>query len=76
MGVELPKHDVISMSTQQYTNTNYISLEMYHPVVSIMLRYMNQIKTFIDNLSCHELKIDTIFGGDLPHFALKCDTFL
>ena len=26
MGVEPPKHDVISMPTQQYTNTNYISL--------------------------------------------------
>ena len=27
IGVEPPKHDVISMPTQQYTNTNYISLE-------------------------------------------------
>ena len=26
MGVEPPKHDVISMPTQQYTNINYISI--------------------------------------------------
>ena len=38
IGVEPPKHDVISMPTQQYTNTNYISLERFHLVVSIMLR--------------------------------------
>ena len=76
MGVEPPKHDVISMPTQQYTNTNYISLEMYHLVVSVMLRYMDQIKIFNDNLRCREVKIDKIFGGDLPYFALKCDKFL
>ena len=76
MGVEPPKHDVISMPTQQYTNTNDISLERYHLVVSIMLRYMDQIKTFNDNLSCREVKIDKIFRVDLPYFALKCDKFL
>ena len=43
IGVEPPKHDVISMPTQQYTNTNYISLERSHLVVSIMLRYMDRI---------------------------------
>ena len=41
-----------------------------------MLRYMDQNKTFNDNLSCREVKIDKIFGGDLPYFALKCDKFL
>ena len=46
LGVAPPKHDVISMATQQYTNTKYISLERYHFVVSIMLRYMDQIKKF------------------------------
>ena len=76
MGVESPKHDVISMPTQEYTNTNYISLERYHLVVSIMLRYMDQFKTFNDNLSCREVKIDKNFWGDLPYFALKCDKFL
>ena len=78
MGAEPPKHDVISMPTQQYTctNTNYISLERYHLVVSIMLRYMDQIKTFNDNLSCREVKIDKKFWGDLQYFALKCDKFL
>ena len=44
IGVEPPKHDVISMPTQQYTNTNYISLERSHLVVSIMLRYVDRIK--------------------------------
>ena len=76
IGVEPPKHDVISMPTQQYTNTNYISLERSHLVVSIMLRYMDRIKTFNDNLSCREVKIDKKFWGDLPYFALKCDKFL
>ena len=73
MGVEPPKHDAISMSTQQYTNTNYISLERYNLVVSIMLRYMDQIKTFNDNLSCREVKIEKFVWRD---FALKCDKFL
>ena len=27
-----------------------------------MLRYMDQFKTFNDNLSCREVKIDKIFG--------------
>ena len=62
MEVEPPKHDVISMPTQQYTNPNYISIERYHLVVSIMLRYMDRIKTFNDNLSCREVKIDKILG--------------
>ena len=76
MGVEPPKHDVISMPTQQYTNTIYISLKRYYLVVSIMPRDMDQIKTFNDNSSCREVKIDKIFWGDLPYFALKCDKFL
>ena len=75
MGVEAPKYDVISMLTQQYTNTNYISIDRYHLVVSIMLRYMDQLKTFNDNLSCREVKIDKIFWGDLPYCALKYDNF-
>ena len=48
---------------------------MYHPVVSIMLRYLDQIKTFGENLCCHKVQIDKIFWGDLPYFALKCDNF-
>ena len=36
---------------------------------------MDQIKTFNDNLSCREVKIDKIFGGDLPYFALKWTSF-
>ena len=38
MGVAPPKHGVIRMPSQQYTNTNYTSLERYHLVVSIMLK--------------------------------------
>ena len=76
IGVEPPKHDVISMPTQQYTNTNYISLERSHLVVSIMLTNMDRIKIFNDNLSCREVKIDKKILGDLPYFAVKCDKFL
>ena len=75
MGVAPHKHDVISMPTQQCTHTKHISIERYHPVVSIMLRYLDQIKTFGENLCCRKVKIDKIFWGDLPYFALKCDNF-
>ena len=37
MGLPSPKRDVISMPRQQYTNTKHVSIEWYHPVVSIML---------------------------------------
>ena len=40
-----------------------------------MLRYMDQIKTFNDNLSCREVKINKKNLGDLLYFALKCDKF-
>ena len=75
MGVAPHKHDVISMPTQQCTNTKHVSIERYHPVVSIMLRYLDQIKTFGENLCCRKVKIDKNFWGDLPYFALKCDNF-
>ena len=75
IGVAPHKHDVISMPTQQCTNTKHISIERYHPVVSIMLRYLDQIKTFGENLCCRKVKIDKIFWGDLPYFALKSDNF-
>ena len=48
-------------------------MERYHPVVSIMLSYMNLEKAFGENLSCREVKINQIFGGDLPYCSLKCD---
>ena len=73
MGVALHKHDIISMPIQQCTNTKHISIERYHPVVSIMLRYLYQIKIFGENLGCRAVKIDKNFGGDLPYFALKCN---
>ena len=75
MGVAPHKHDVISMPTQKCTNIKHISIERYHPVVSIMLRYLDQIKTFGENLCCRKVKIDKKFWGDLPYFALKCDNF-
>ena len=73
LGLVPPKHDVISMPTQQYTNTKHIPMERYHPVVSIMLSYMNRKKAFGEKLCCREVKIDKILGGDLPYFSLKCD---
>ena len=62
MGVAPQKHDVISMTTKQYTNTKYISLKTYQLVVSIVLRYMDQTKTLSENLGYREVKIDKIFG--------------
>ena len=74
MGVAPPKLDAIRMPTQQSTNTKYISSESYQAAVSIMLRYMDQIKTFSENFGCHT-KNQQILVGDLPYFALKCDNF-
>ena len=48
-------------------------MERYHPVVSIMLSYMNLKKAIGENLGCREVKIDKICRGDLPYFSLKCD---
>ena len=73
IGLAPQKHDVISMPRQQYTNTMHIPIESYHPVFSIMLIHVDQKKPFGQNLCCREVKIDKIFGGDLPHFSLKCD---
>ena len=61
MGLVPPKHDVISMPTQQYTNTEHIPMERYHPVVSIMLSYMSLKNAFGENLCCREVKIDKNF---------------
>ena len=36
MGLVPPKHDLISMPTQQYANKKHIPMERYHPVVSII----------------------------------------
>ena len=41
IGYAPQKYDVISMPRQHYTNTKHIPIESYHPVVSIMLRYMD-----------------------------------
>ena len=75
MGVAPHKQNVRSMQTQQCTHTKHISIERYHPVNSIMLRYLDQIKTFGENLCCRKVKIDKKFLGDLPYYALKCDNF-
>ena len=72
MGVAPHKHDIISMPTQQCTNTKHISIERYNPVVSIMLRYLDQIKTFGENLCCRAVKIDKIFSAhSLKRFTLR-----
>ena len=57
MGMTPQKHGVIITTTQQYTNTKYVLLERYL-VVSIMLRYMDQIKIFSENSGHHEVKFD------------------
>ena len=81
IGVATHKQNVRSMQTQQCTHTKHISIERYHPVVSIMLRYLDQIKqnrsrvTFGENLCCRKVKMDKIFWGDLSYYALKCDNF-
>ena len=36
-----------------------------------MLWYMDQMKTFSENLCCLEVNIDNILDGDLQYFALK-----
>ena len=63
IGIAPHEHDVISiisMPTQQYTNTKQTSKERY-PLVSIILRYFDQFKTLTgDNLCCCEVKIDKL----------------
>ena len=52
------------MLTHQFTNTKHIScisIERYHPIVSIMLKYLHQIKTSGERLCCHAVKIDNFF---------------
>ena len=61
MGVTPTKHEVISMLTKLYTHIKYISLGGYHPAVFIMLRFIDQIRTFGQNMCCREVKIYTIF---------------
>ena len=75
IGYAHQKHDIMCMPRQQYTNTNHIPMESYHPVVSIMLRYMDQRKTFRENLCCSEVKIDNFFLF-LGEGGLTYSTFL
>ena len=75
MGVAPHKHDVISMPTQQCTNTKHISLERYHPVVSIMLKYLDQINTFGANLCCRKVKIDNFFWTTYRTLLSNATTF-
>ena len=69
------KHDVISMPRQQYTNIKHIPIQSYHPVVSIMLRHMDQKKIFGQNLCCREVKIDKILGVTYRTFLSNATTF-
>ena len=69
-----PKHDVISIPRQHYTNTKHIPIESCHPVVSIMPRYMDK-KLFCENLCCREVKIDKILGVTYRTFLSNATTF-
>ena len=75
MGLVPPKHDVISMPTQQYTNTEYIPMERYHPVVSIMLSYMNLKKAFGENCVVAKWKSTKFFGVTYRTFLSNATTF-
>ena len=75
MGVAPLKHDVISMPTQQCTNTKQIPIERYHPVVSIMLTYLDQITIFGENFCCRIVKIDIFFWSDLKYLLSNSTTF-
>ena len=58
---------------KQYTHTKCILLQRSYSIVFIMLRYIDQIKTFVQYLCCRGVKISKIFRGDLPYYALKCE---
>ena len=75
MEVAPHKHDVFGMQTQQCTNTKHISIEKYHPVVSITLRYLDQIKTFGENLCCRAVKNDKMFGVTYRTLLSNATTF-
>ena len=45
----LVPQNMTSLACQQYTNTEHIPMERYHPVVSIMLSYMNLKKHSVKN---------------------------
>ena len=75
MGVAPHKHDVRSMQTQQCTHTKHISIKRYHPVVSIMLRYLDQIKTFGENLCCCKVIIDNFCGVTYRSLLSNATTF-
>ena len=80
MGLVPPKHDVIIIPIQQYkykynSNTKHIPMERYHPEVSIMLIYMNQIKRFSENLCYCKVKIDKMFWVTYRTFLSNATTF-
>ena len=74
IGLAPQKHDVISMPRQQYTNTKHIPIGSYHPVVSIMLRYMDQ-KCIRWKFVSPQVKIDKIFGVTYRTFLSNATTF-
>ena len=53
----------------------YISLERYHPVVSIMLRFIDQIKSFGQNFCCREVKIYKHFRMTYRNLLSYAKTF-
>ena len=53
----------------------HTSIERYRLVVFIMLIYLDQIKTFGENLCCRGVKIDNIFGVTYPTLLSNATTF-
>ena len=50
-------------------------MERYYHIVSIMLRYMNQLNASSENLCCHKVKIDKILGVTFLTFLSNATTF-
>ena len=69
------KHDVISMLPKQYTHIKCISLQRSHLVVFMKPRYIDQIKTFSQNLCCRGVKIDKNFGVTFRMLLSNAKTF-
>ena len=75
VGMAPTKHGVISMLPKQYTHIEKISLQKSYPVVFIMPRYIDQIKTFSQNLCCRGVKIDITFGVIYRNLLSNSKTF-
>ena len=78
IGLAPQKHDLISMPSQQNTNTKHIQIESYHPVVSIMLRYIWTKKKYLVKICvATEWKSTKSWGGGVTYhtFLSNATTF-